>query len=110
MNPAKSTPVRSQTTTNASTQSTLSKKSSSIEVRLEEEKFSGAPDQCIDLTLRGYHICASNYSPINDERSQLVVNCLKGGALEFYLYEINPQMPYQMVADKLRVRCSTPHI
>ena len=41
--------------------------------------------------------------------SQLVVFILKGGALEFHLRDINPQMPYQMVIDKVRKRYNTPH-
>ena len=47
--------------------------------------------------------------PHRDEHSQLVINYLKGGALEVHLKEINSQMPYQMVIDKLRVRYNTLH-
>ena len=97
-----------QTTTNSSRRITLSKKSSAIEVSVREEKFSCAPEQCINLTLLDFHICANDHSLTNDERSQLVVNCFKGGALEFCLKEVNPQMPYQMVFDKLRARYNTP--
>ena len=43
-------------------QLTLSKKSTAIESRLKEEKFSEAPDQYIDLKLRDFHICANNNS------------------------------------------------
>ena len=49
-------------------------------------------------------MCANMYRLINHERSQLVADCVKGGALEFYLKEINKQKPYQMVVDKLRLR------
>ena len=52
---------------------------------------------------------ANNQSLTNDERSQLVVSCVKGGAFEFYLKEINPKMPFQMVVDRLRARYNTPH-
>ena len=104
MNPTRIKPINIQTTTNSSTQLTLSKKSCMIEVRFKEEKFPGTSDQCIDLILRDLHICANNHSLTNDERSQLVVKCLKDGTLEFYLKEINPQIPYQMVVDKLRAR------
>ena len=38
-----------------------------------------------------------------------MVNCLKRGALEFNLKEINPQITYQIVVDKLRARYNTPH-
>ena len=88
---------------------TLSKKSSAIEVRLKEDKFSGSSDQCIDLTLRDFHKCANNHSLTNNERSQPVVNCFKCGALELYLKDIHAQMPYQMIIEKLRARYSTPH-
>ena len=37
-----------------------------------------------------------------------MVSFLKDGALEFYLREINPQMPYQVVVDKLCARRNTP--
>ena len=47
-------------------------------------------------------MCVNNHSLTNDERSQLVASCLKGGASELDLNEINPQMSYQMVVDKLR--------
>ena len=45
---------------------------------LQKKKNFQVPDLKIDLTLRDIHISAINYSLINDERSQLVVNCLKG--------------------------------
>ena len=109
MNPTRNAPVNTQTATKAFTQLTLYKKSSGIEVSFKEEKFSGAPDQCIDLTLRDLHICANNHSLTNDKHSQLVGNFFVSGALDFYLKDINPQMPYQMVVDKLRARHDTPH-
>ena len=43
------------------------------------------------------------------KRLSLVVNCVKGGALEFYLKEINPQIPYQLVVDQLRAKYHTAH-
>ena len=54
-------------------------------------------------------MCANNHSLTNYERSELVVNYLNGGALEIYLKEINPQMSYQMVVDKLRARYNKPN-
>ena len=51
---------------------------------------------------------ANNHSHTNDERSQLVLSCLKVEALELYLKEINSQMPYQMVVDKLA--CKIQHV
>ena len=39
----------------------------------------------------------------------LVVNCLKGGAQEFYLKEIDPKIPYKDIFNKLRTRYNTPH-
>ena len=87
----------------------MSKNSTAVESRFKEEKFSGAPDQCIDPTLGDFHICANNHSLTNQERSRLVVNFLKGGALEFHLKEIDPQQPYRTVVDKLRARYNTPH-
>ena len=109
MSPKRSSPVSTQTATKTSTQLTLSKKSSVIEVRFKEEKFSGAPGQCIDLTLRDFYIRANNQSLTNNERVQLVVSCLKCGALEFYLKEVNQKMPYQIVVDKLRAKYNTSH-
>ena len=38
-----------------------------------------------------------------------MVSCIKGEALEFYLNVTNPQMPYQMIIDKLREGYDTPH-
>ena len=43
MNTTSNTPVNTQTATNAYSQLTLSKKSSAIEVRFKEERFSGTP-------------------------------------------------------------------
>ena len=50
---------------------------------LQRKEILRRPDQCIELTPRDFHICATNHSLTNNERSQLVVSCLKGGALEF---------------------------
>ena len=61
------------------------------------------------LKLRDFRICASNHCITNNERSHLVVNCLKGVALKSYLKETNPKMPHQMVVDRLRERYYTPH-
>ena len=109
MSTARSTPANTQTTSNISAQLILSKRSNTIEVLFKEEKFSGAPDECIDLKPRDFHIIENNHSVTNDERSQLVVSCLKGIALEFYVKEISPQMPYEMFIDKLGARYNTPH-
>ena len=70
MSLAKNTSANTQTTTNSSTQLTVPKKLSAIEVCLKGEKFSGVPDQCIDLTRGDLLIYANNHSLINDERSQ----------------------------------------
>ena len=107
MNPARNAPANIQPTNYSSTQLVLSKKPSAIEVRFKEEKFSGTTYQCIDLTLRNLHICANNHSPSNDERCQLVVSSLKGGASEFYLKEINPQITHQIIVYKQRTRYKT---
>ena len=109
MNPARNSSINIQITINSSTKLALSKKSNAIEVRLIEEKFPGVLDQYIDLTPREFHICENNHSLTNHERSRLVINYLKGVASEFYLKEINPQMPYQMVVDRLRARYNTAH-
>ena len=63
----------------------------------------------MDLTLRDFHICANNQSLTKDECSRLVFNCIKSESLEFYLKVINPQMPYQIVVDKLRSRYNKTH-
>ena len=100
--------VTNQTAANASTLLSLSNKSSVIEVSFKKEKFSEAPDQCIDLTLGDFYICANNPSLTNDESSQLVVSSFEGGALELYLKGINPLMHSQKIVDKLRARYNTP--
>ena len=82
---------------------------SKIESLFKEEKFRGAPDQCIEVPLRDFHICANNQSLTNQERSKLIVNCLNGGALEFHFKKIDPQRPYQSAFDKPRVRYNTPY-
>ena len=61
------------------------------------------------MTSRDLNICVRNHSLTNDERSQLEDSCLKGEALEFYPDDVNPQMPYQMVVDKLHARYNTLH-
>ena len=80
MCPAKYTPANTQTTTNSSTQLALSKKSSRIEVHLKEEKITSLYGQSIDLRLLDFEICANKHWLTNDERSHLMVTCLKGGA------------------------------
>ena len=47
MNPTKSTPASAQTGSNAFTQLSLLNKSSAIEVRFKEEKFSGTPTNAL---------------------------------------------------------------
>ena len=47
--------------------------------------------------------------PQNNERSQLVVSCVKGGALELYLKEIYQKMLYKMAVNKLRAGYNTPN-
>ena len=95
MNLAKNATANIQTTTSSSTQYMFSTECIEIEVRFKEDKFSDESNQHIELTLRDFPICANNHSLTNDERSQLVVSFLKGGALELYLKKINPQMSYQ---------------
>ena len=90
-------------------QLSLSNKSTAIETNLREEKFSRAPDKAIDLTLQDVHICANNHSLTNQERSMLVANSLRGGALEFNLNRIDPKLPYTDIVDKLRSRYALPH-
>ena len=109
MDPIRNKLVNIQTTTYSTTQLTLSNKSSTIEVRLKDKRLSCAPICELSLILRDLHICANNHSLTNDERSQSVVDCLKGGALELYLKDISSHMTYQVVDDKLRARYNTPH-
>ena len=51
-----------------SSQLTLSEWSTAIEPRSKEQKFSGASDQCIDLTVHIFYICASNFCLAHHER------------------------------------------
>ena len=94
MNPKRNIPANIQTKTNFYIHMALSKKSSAIKIRFKEEGFSISSDQCIDLTLRGFHICANNHSLVNNERLQLVDRCVKGEDLKLFLKVINPQMTY----------------
>ena len=84
------TPINIQSTTDSCTQLAQSKKYSTIERCFKEEKFSSAAYQWIGLILWDFHICANSHSLTSDEHFQLVVNCFKGGAFEFYLRETYP--------------------
>ena len=91
-----------------SSQLSLSKKPTVIETRFKEEQFSDALDQSNDRNLREYHICTNNHNLNNHERSMLVVNCLKGGALELFLKDIDTKLQYKDAVDKLRTRYNMP--
>ena len=80
-----------------SSQFSLSKRSTSIESRFKDNKLSGAPDQCLDITLRDFCISAKNHILTNQECSELIVSCLEGVTLEFYIRETDTYSPYEML-------------
>ena len=52
-------------------------KSQAVESRLTDEKFSGAQDDCIEMTLRNYYVCAKVYSLFSRKISEIFTGVLK---------------------------------
>jgi len=65
-------------------------------------KFSGAPEQSIELLIRDYEVVAEHQSLTNSEISLFFVNALADPARSFFLNHYNQNMQYSEITSHMR--------